>query len=68
MKKYEIAAMNEDELKTQIVELRRRLHDIRFNKVIEPPQNPMIFRNIKKDIARIKTALAGIQKQKQAEA
>lgn len=60
--------MNEDELKTQIVELRRRLHDIRFNKVIEPPQNPMIFRNIKKDIARIKTALAGIQKQKQAEA
>ncbi len=67
MKKYEIAAMNEDELKTQVVELRRRLHDLRFNKVIEPPQNPMIFRNIKKDIARIKTALANVQKQDRSE-
>jgi len=68
MKKYEIAAMNEDELKTQFVELRKRLHELKFNKVIEPPQNPMIFRNIKRDIARIKTALAKVQAQAKEEA
>jgi large subunit ribosomal protein L29 len=57
MKKYEIAAMSAEEMKQQIRELKQRIADIKFNMAFEPPQNPMIIRNMRKDIARMKTAL-----------
>ncbi|MDP8305753.1 MAG: 50S ribosomal protein L29 [Candidatus Chlorobium antarcticum] len=57
MKKYEIAAMTEKELVERIVELEDRLADINFYKVIEQPQNPMVFRNSRREIARMKTRL-----------
>ncbi|NTW48723.1 MAG: 50S ribosomal protein L29 [Chlorobiales bacterium] len=61
MKKYEIAALSEEELIKQIRESQQRLADVRFNKVIEPPQNPMIFRNLRKNIAKMKAALRQIE-------
>ncbi|ACF13560.1 ribosomal protein L29 [Chloroherpeton thalassium ATCC 35110] len=64
MKKHEIASLSEDELKKQLVELKQRFADIRFNKIVEPPQNPMIFKNLRRDIARMKTALHRYQTQK----
>ena len=57
MKKYEIAALSKQELVERISELEDRLADINFFKVIEQPQNPMVFRNSKRDIARMKTRL-----------
>jgi large subunit ribosomal protein L29 len=57
MKKYEIAALNKQELIDRIKELEDRVADINFYKVIEQPQNPMVFRNSKRDIARMKTRL-----------
>lgn len=57
MKKYEIAAMNREELVDRIRQLEDRLADINFHKVIEQPQNPMVFRNSRRDIARMKTRL-----------
>jgi large subunit ribosomal protein L29 len=57
MKKYEIAAMNKQELISKIDELENRLADINFYKAIELPQNPMVFRNSRRDIARMKTQL-----------
>ncbi|KAA6231903.1 50S ribosomal protein L29 [Chlorobium phaeovibrioides] len=57
MKKYEIAAMTEKELVERIAELEGRLADINFYKVIEQPQNPMVFRNSRREIARMKTRL-----------
>ncbi|KUL24559.1 50S ribosomal protein L29 [Chlorobium limicola] len=57
MKKYEIAAMTRQELIDRIVQLEDRLADINFYKVIELPQNPMVFRNSRRDIARMKTML-----------
>ena len=57
MKKYEIAALNKQELIDRLKELQNRLADINFFKVIEQPQNPMVFRNSKRDIARMKTRL-----------
>ncbi|HCD36578.1 MAG TPA: 50S ribosomal protein L29 [Chlorobium sp.] len=57
MKKYEIAAMTEKELVERIAELEDRLADINFYKVIEQPQNPMVFRNSRREIARMKTRL-----------
>ncbi len=57
MKKYEIAALSAEEMKKQIGELKQRIADIKFNIAFEPPQNPMIIRNMRKDIARMKTLL-----------
>jgi large subunit ribosomal protein L29 len=57
MKKYEIAALGKQELIDRIKELEDRVADINFYKVIEQPQNPMVFRNSKRDIARMKTRL-----------
>ncbi len=57
MKKYEIAALNKQELIDRLQELENRLADINFFKVIEQPQNPMVFRNSKRDIARMKHRL-----------
>ncbi|MEI6847225.1 MAG: 50S ribosomal protein L29 [Chlorobiaceae bacterium] len=57
MKKYEIALLGKQDLINRIRELEDKVADINFYKVIEQPQNPMIFRNSKKDIARMKTRL-----------
>ncbi len=57
MKKHEIAALSAEEMKKQISELKQRIADIKFNIAFEPPQNPMIIRNMRKDIARMKTRL-----------
>jgi large subunit ribosomal protein L29 len=57
MKKYEIAALNKQELIDKLKELENRLADINFFKVIEQPQNPMVFRNSRRDIARMKNRL-----------
>jgi len=55
MKNYEIAAMDKKELLSKIKELENRLADLNFYQAIEPAQNPMVFRNLKRDIARMKT-------------
>jgi large subunit ribosomal protein L29 len=57
MKKYEIEAMGVQELLQRLRQLEDRLADINFYKVLEQPQNPMVFRNSKREIARIKTRL-----------
>lgn len=57
MKKYEVAALSRQELIDRIRQLEDRLADINFFKVIELPQDPMVFRNSRRDIARMKTQL-----------
>lgn len=57
MKKYEIAALSKQELIDKIRQLEERLAEIRFYQVIEQPQNPMVFRNSRRDIARMKNRL-----------
>ncbi len=57
MKKYEIAALSKQELTDKLKELQERLADINFFRVIEQPSNPMVFRNSKRDIARMKNRL-----------
>ncbi len=68
MKKHEIAAMSKQELVDSIRELEDRLADLKFYKVIEPPQNPMVFRNSRRDIAKMKTRLRQLEMQKGSEA
>lgn len=57
MKKYEIAALSKQELIDKLKGLEERLADINFFRVIEQPPNPMVFRNSKRDIARMKNRL-----------
>lgn len=68
MKNYEIVAMDRKELLAKIEELENRLADLNFYQAIEPPQNPMVFRNSKRDIARMKTRLTQIDMQENSKA
>jgi large subunit ribosomal protein L29 len=68
MKKYEIVAMGKQELVSKIEELQNRLADINFYKAIELPQNPMVFRNSRRDIARMKTQLRQLELQENSNA
>ncbi len=68
MKKQEIAAKSKQELLDSIREIEDRLADLKFYKVIEPPQNPMVFRNSRRDIARMKTRLRQLEMEGKGEA
>ena len=68
MKKYEIAALSKQELIDRLKELVDTLADINFFKVIEQPQNPMVFRNSKRDIARMKNRLHQLAATERAQA
>jgi large subunit ribosomal protein L29 len=68
MKNYEIAALGKTELLAKIEELENRLADLNFYKAIEPSQNPMVFRNSKRDIARMKTRLTQMELQEKSNA
>jgi large subunit ribosomal protein L29 len=57
--------LNENDLKARIQEDELRLKKLEFAHAISPLENPMSIRALRKDVARLKTALA--QKSKQAE-
>jgi large subunit ribosomal protein L29 len=52
-----IHGMNENDLKARIQEDELRLKKIKFAHAISPLENPMTIRNLRKDIARLKTEL-----------
>jgi large subunit ribosomal protein L29 len=54
--------LNEADLKARIQEDELRLKKLEFAHAISPLENPMSIRSLRKDVARLKTALA----QKQA--
>ena len=65
-KKYEfvnsLKDLNVTDLKARIQEDELRLKKLEFAHAISPLENPMSIRSLRKDVARLKTALA----QKQA--
>ena len=52
-----IHGMNEQDLKARIKEDELRLKKISFAHAISPLENPMTIRNLRRDIARLKTEL-----------
>ena len=50
--------LNEADLKARIQEDELRLKKLEFAHAISPLENPMSIRSLRKDIARLKTALA----------
>ena len=60
--------LNESDLRSRIQEDELRLKKLEFAHAISPLENPMSIRALRKDVARLKTALAQRVEQKKAEA
>lgn len=62
MKIKELRELSVEELKQKELELKDQLFKLRFQKSLGQLDNPMKIRNIRRDIARIKTLLKEYQK------
>lgn len=58
MKASELRGKSVDELKGQLVELKKELFNLRFQKATGELQNTARFRQVSRDVARVKTLLA----------
>ncbi len=57
MKPKEIRDLNQDELLTQLKNLKEELFRLRFQHATSQLENPMRIRQVKKDIARVHTIM-----------
>ena len=57
MKPNEIREMSTEDLKSRIDELTRERFNLRFRSATESIENPMRFRDLRRDIARLQTIL-----------
>ena len=57
MKANEIREMSLDDVKTRLEELVKERFNLRFRSATESIENPMRFRAIRRDIARLRTIL-----------
>ena len=57
MKPNEIRELSVEDLKTKIDELTRERFNLRFRSATESIDNPMRFRDLRRDIARMQTIL-----------
>lgn len=57
MKPNEIREMSLEDLKARIDELTRERFNLRFRSATESIENPMRFRSLRRDIARLQTIL-----------
>lgn len=62
MKIRELRELSVEELQNKELELKDQLFKLRFQKSLGQLDNPMKIRNIRKDLARIKTLLKESQK------
>lgn len=57
MKNDEIRALSVEELEDAIVEQQVSLQKLRFSHAVSPIENPMVIRNARRLVARLKTEL-----------
>jgi large subunit ribosomal protein L29 len=57
MKPNELRDMSDDDLRSKLEELVAERFNLRFRSATESIENPMRFRALRRDIARIKTVL-----------
>lgn len=58
MKAKDFVAMNPEELRKKVKELKSELFNLRFQLATGQLQNTMVIKNVKRDIARAKTVLS----------
>ena len=61
MKASEIRELSNAELNEKLTALKAELFNLRFQHAINQLENPMRMKEVKKDIARIKTALRQLE-------
>ena len=57
MRARDLQALSVDELKARLVELRDERFKLKFRSATEAIDNPMRFRTVRRDIARVETIL-----------
>ena len=57
MKMAELKDLSKEELKAKIEQAEKDLGALKFKHALNQLENPMLIRNLRKDIARMKTAL-----------
>jgi len=57
VKAQQYREMSQDEMESTLQELNRHLFDLRSQAVTEKLENSKVIRNVKRDIARIKTII-----------
>lgn len=61
MKAAQVREMNKADLEKKLSELKAELFNLRFQHAINQLENPMRLAEVKKDIARVKTVLRGLE-------
>ena len=54
--------MSIDELNKELLNKKESLFNLRFQKSLQQLEHPLLIRNLKKDIARIKTRISNLNK------
>ena len=62
MKQLEISKLNIKDLEAKIIELDKKLFDLRMSSYVSELENPVQIRNIRRIIARLKTAKTKLNK------
>ena len=57
MKNIEINKLSVDDIKTKIGESVKKLKDLKMNHKVSPIENPIQIKFLRRDIARLKTAI-----------
>ena len=57
MRARDLQALSADEMKAKLVELRDERFKLKFRSATEAIDNPMRFRTVRRDIARVETLL-----------
>lgn len=57
MKISEIKELNKEELETKLADIKKSLFNLKFQKATGQLNSPVKIRNLRKDIARIKTLI-----------
>ncbi|MFQ5675619.1 MAG: 50S ribosomal protein L29 [bacterium] len=57
MRMHEIKELTKDELELRLTDLEEELSNLRFQHAMHQLDNPVLLREVRKDIARLKTVL-----------
>jgi len=61
MKAAEVHAINQSDLEKKLSDLKAELFNLRFQHAINQLDNPMRLKEVKKDIARVKTIMRDVE-------
>ena len=62
MKQSEISKLNLKDLDAKIIELKKKLFDLKMSSYVSELENPVLIRNTRRTIARLKTAKTKLNK------